>query len=144
MKFTGKPLLKNLLKNEKVTAVSIGALGEEAAVKAIKKQGYKIIERNYRTKLGEIDIIAKEGEYTCFIEVRLRKNNDFGSPADTIDIRKQQKLIRTAKYYAVAKKIYDTPMRFDAVLINADPKDGKLKNIKTEIIKNAFCVETQF
>ena len=138
MKFTEKPLLKNLLTNKKVAAVSIGALGEEAAVKAIKKQGYKVIERNYRTKMGEIDIIAKDGEYTCFIEVRLRKNNDFGSPADTIDIRKQQKIIRTAKYYAVIKKIYDTPMRFDAVLINADAKDGKLTNIKTEIIKNAF------
>lgn len=138
MKFTEKPLLKNLLKNEKLAAVSIGALGEEAAVKAIKKQGYKVIERNYRTKMGEIDIIAKDGEYTCFIEVRLRKNNDFGSPADTIDIRKQQKIIRTAKYYAVIKKIYDTPMRFDAVLINADAKDGKLTNVKTEIIKNAF------
>ena len=138
MKFTEKPLLKNLLKNEKLAAVSIGNLGEEAAVKAIKKQGYKVIERNYRTKMGEIDIIAKDGEYTCFIEVRLRKNNNFGSPADTIDVRKQQKLIKTAKYYAVTKKIYDTPMRFDAVLINADAKGGKLTNIKTEIIKNAF------
>ena len=138
MKFTEKPLLKNLLKNENLAAVSIGNLGEEAAVKAIKKQGYKIIERNYRTKMGEIDIIARDGEYTCFIEVRLRKNNDFGSPADTMDVRKQQKLIRTAKYYAAAKKIYDSPMRFDAVLINADARDGKLTNVKTEIIKNAF------
>ncbi len=140
MKFTEKLLSKNLLKNEKVTAVSIGNLGEEAAVRAIKKQGYKIIERNYRTKMGEIDIIAKDGEYTCFIEVRLRKNNDFGSPADTIDTRKQQKIIRTAKYYAVVKKIYDSPMRFDVVLINADVKDGKLTNVKTEIIKNAFYI----
>ena len=140
MKFTEKLLLKNLLKNEKLAAVSIGALGEEAAVKAIKKQGYKVIERNYRTKMGEIDIIAKDGEYTCFIEVRLRKNNDFGSPADTIDINKQRKIIRTAQYYAVTKKIYDTPMRFDAVLINADAKGGKLTNIKTEIIKNAFYI----
>lgn len=140
MKFTEKPLLKNLLKNEKLAAVSIGNLGEEAAVKAIKKQGYKVIERNYRTKMGEIDIIARDGEYTCFIEVRLRKNNDFGSPADTIDINKQRKIIRTAQYYAVTKKIYDTPMRFDAVLINADAKGGKLTNIKTEIIKNAFYI----
>ncbi|MBQ8391460.1 MAG: YraN family protein [Clostridia bacterium] len=140
VKFTEKPLLKNLLKNEKLAAVSIGNLGEEAAVKAIKKQGYKVIERNYRTKMGEIDIIARDGEYTCFIEVRLRKNNDFGSPADTIDINKQRKIIRTAQYYAVTKKIYDTPMRFDAVLINADAKGGKLTNIKTEIIKNAFYI----
>lgn len=138
MKFIERLLSKNSSEKEKMTAVSIGALGEETAVKAIKKQGYKVIERNYRTRLGEIDIIAKDGEYTCFIEVRLRKNNDFGSPADTIDTVKQQKLIRTAKYYAVTNKIYDTPMRFDAVLINADCFGNKLTNVKTEIIKNAF------
>ena len=138
MKFIERLLSKNSSDKEKMTAVSIGALGEETAVKAIKKQGYKIIERNYRTKVGEIDIIARDGEYTCFVEVRLRKNNDYGSPADTIDSIKQQKIIKTAKYYAVKKKIYDTPMRFDAVLINADSVGDKLINIKTEIIKNAF------
>ena len=138
MKFTEKPLLKNLLKNEKMAAVSIGNLGEEAAVQAIKKQGYKVIERNYRTKMGEIDIIARDGEYTCFIEVRLRKNNDFGSPADTINKAKQRKIINTAKLYAVKNKIYDTPMRFDTVLINADTDGEKLVNTKIQIIKDAF------
>ena len=138
MKFTEKLLSRNLYNEEKTTAVSIGNIGEEAAVKALKKQGYKIIERNYRTRLGEIDIIAKDGEYTVFVEVRLRKSNAFGSPADTIDKRKQQKLIKTAQYYAVKNDIYDTPMRFDAVLINADTDGEKLVNTKIEIIKNAF------
>ena len=138
MKFIEKLLSKNLYKEEKTAAVSIGALGEEAAVKALKKRGYKIIERNYRTKVGEIDIIATDGEYTCFVEVRLRKNNDYGSPADTIDERKRRHIINTASIYAASKNIYDTPMRFDAVLINAEASGGKLKNIRTEIIKNAF------
>ena len=131
MKFIEKLLSKNS-SDEKTTAVSIGINGEETAVKILKKQGYKIIERNYRTRHGEIDIIAQDGEYTCFVEVKLRKSADFGAPGDFIDERKQQKIIKTAQYYAVKKGIYDTPMRFDAVLINAG------KKLKAEVIKDAF------
>ena len=138
MKFIEKLLSKNLYKKEKTTAVSIGNMGEEAAVQALKKRGYKIIARNYRTKMGEIDIIAKDGEYTVFVEVRLRKSNAFGTPADTIDKRKQQKIIKAAQMYAVKNDIYDTPMRFDAVLINADTDGEKLVNTKIELIKDAF------
>lgn len=138
MKFTERLLSKNLYNKENTTAVSIGNIGEEAAVQALKKRGYKIIARNYRTKMGEIDIVAKDGEYTVFVEVRLRKSNAFGSPADTIDRRKQQKIIKTAQMYAVKNDIYDTPMRFDAVLINADTDGEKLVNTKIEIIKDAF------
>jgi len=138
VKFIERLLSRNSYNDEKEAAVSIGALGEEAAVKALKKQKYKIIERNYRTRVGEIDIIAKDGEYTCFVEVRLRKSNDFGSPADTIDERKRRHIINTAKIYAASKNIYDTPMRFDVVLINAEASGGTLKNVRTEIIRNAF------
>ena len=67
MKYIGKLLSKNSYNKEERTAVSIGCEGEEIAVKTIKKKGYKIIERNYRTRLGEIDIIARDGEYTCFV-----------------------------------------------------------------------------
>ena len=133
MKFIEKLLSKNL-SDEKKTAVSIGWAGEETAVKILKKHGYKIIERNYRTRQGEIDIIAKDGEYTCFVEVKFRKNDDFGVPGDFIDERKQQKIIKTAQYYAVKKGIYDTPMRFDAVLITAE----KGKKVNAEVIKDAF------
>ncbi len=136
MKFTEKLLSKNL--SDKNTAVSIGQKGEETAVKILAKQGYKIIERNFRTKMGEIDIIARDKEYTCFVEVRLRKNNNFGTPADTIDARKRHHIINTAKYYAQKKRIYDTPMRFDVVVINADTFGEELSNISAEVIKDAF------
>lgn len=133
MKFIEKLLSKNS-SDKNITAVSIGASGEETAVKILKKEGYKILERNYRTKMGEIDIIALDGEYTCFVEVKFRKNDNFGDPGDFIDERKRQKIIKTAQYYAVKKGIYDSPMRFDAVLINAE----KGKNKGAEVIKDAF------
>ena len=138
MKFIEKLLSKNSYNKENKTAVSIGALGEEAAALALRKKGYKIIEKNYRSKMGEIDIIAKDGEYTCFVEVRLRKNNSFGSPADSINEGKRQRIIKTAQLYAVEKGIFDTPMRFDVVLINAVAEEKSLKNVHLEIIKDAF------
>ena len=133
-------LLSKNSSDENKTAVSIGQCGEETAVKILKKNGYKILDRNYRTKMGEIDIIAKDGEYTCFVEVKFRKNDDFGDPGDFIDERKRQKIIKTAQYYAVKNKIYDTPLRFDAVLINAETDGKKLINKKIQIIKNAFTL----
>ena len=138
MKFIGKLLSKNSYNQKEKTAVSIGALGEEAAALALKKKGYKIIERNYRSKMGEIDIIAKDGQYTCFVEVRLRKTNSFGSPADSINEGKRSRIIKTAQFYSVEKGISDTPMRFDAVLINAVASENALKNVHLEIIKDAF------
>ena len=138
MKFTEKLSLRNLFNKGQETAVSIGVLGEEAAVKALKKDGYRIIERNFRTKQGEIDIIAKDGEYLCFVEVRLRKSDLYGSPAESITEGKQKRIIEAAQVYILKKRIYDTPMRFDAVLINALASGNKLKNMRLEIVKDAF------
>ncbi len=134
MKFIEKLLSKNLSENN-MKAVSIGRLGEETAVKILKKNGYEIIERNYRAKFGEIDIIAHDGEYTCFVEVKLRKNDEFGSPGDFIDEHKRNRIIKTAQYYAVKKQIYDTPIRFDAVLLT-----GNGRKYKAELIKDAFRI----
>ncbi len=141
MKFIGKLLSRNSYKEKNTTAVSIGALGEEAAVKALRKNGYKILERNFRTKTGEIDIIAKDKEYTCFVEVKLRKTNCFGSPADAINEQKRRRIISAAKYYAVKNGLYESPLRFDAVLINAEAKGERLINTQIEIIKDAFRLQ---
>lgn len=134
MKFTEKPLLKSLSK----TSVSIGKLGEDEAAKILKKHGYIVLERNYTVRGGEIDIIARDGEYTCFVEVKLRKNNNYGTPAEMITPVKKARLIKAAKVYSARKRITDFPLRFDAVLINGEEINGKLKIKQTEVIKNAF------
>ncbi len=133
MIFTGKRLSKNL---SDMKSTDIGKLGEDAAVRYLCRRGYKIKERNYRTKFGEIDIIAQDGEYTCFVEVRLRKKCGYALPAETIDKRKQEKLIKCAQHYIVKHNLSDSALRFDAVLIEGDAA-GKEK-LCIEVIKDAF------
>ncbi len=91
-----------------------GQCGEDAAAAFLKKKGYKIIERNYRNKIGEIDIIAKNGENLVFVEVKTRKNEEFGTPAEAVTYYKKQKIVNTAKFY-----LYKNPttlnIRFDVI-----------------------------
>ncbi len=110
-----------------------GEKGESIAVNCLKKQGYRIIELNYRTKLGEIDIIAKQGETLVFIEVKARKSSRFGRPELAVTPKKQRKISMVALYYLKSTKQSNAKARFDVVAINSTD-DGP--NIK--IIKNAF------
>lgn len=114
---------------------SIGNKGEDIAVKILKKSGYKIKERNFNVpKIGEIDIVATDGEYLVFVEVRLRKDIHHGSGADTVDVFKQRKLIKAALMYMKVNNLNLQTARFDVVSITGDP-DGKYS---VDIIKNAF------
>lgn len=102
---------------------------EEKATEFLKKQGYKIIEKNFKCKLGEIDIIAANGGYLCFVEVKYRSSTKFGRPSEAVDYFKQQKLIRAAQYYIKMKRLNDCNCRFDVV---------EILNDEISIIKNAF------
>ena len=117
----------------------IGNLGESLAVKALKKAKYKIIERNFNARIGEIDIIAKDKDYLCFVEVRMRKSEEHGSGAETVNIYKQQKIIKAAWVYLVKNNLTDCPCRFDVVSITGDGG----KESRVEIIKNAFEIPSQ-
>lgn len=116
----------------------IGKLGEQLAVKALKKARYKIIERNFNARIGEIDIIAKDKEYLCFVEVRMRKSEDYGSGAETVNIYKQQKIIKAAGAYLLKHNLTDCPCRFDVVSITGNGG----KNSSVELIKDAFEVKS--
>ncbi len=91
-----------------------GTLGENAAVKLLKKKGYEILERNFRKKYGELDIIAKKDDLVVFVEVKLRSSKDFGTAAEAVTFKKQQRIIRTAKAYIVQHSL-DCAFRFDVI-----------------------------
>lgn len=113
-----------------------GTLGEEAAVAYLDKYGYKIITRNFRVgRMGEIDIIGKDGDTLCFIEVKTRSNYSYGSPAQAVSSHKQATITRIAQIYMQDNRYYDEPVRFDIVELMMD-RAGNIKDIT--LIQNAF------
>jgi len=119
------------------TKLELGKRGEEEAVKFLEKQGYKIVQRNYKNKLGEIDIIAKDNNTLCFIEVKTRTNFTFGYPQEAITLTKQKKINRVALSYLKQYNLLNISARFDiiSVVLNNQNK------FDIEIIKDAFSVE---
>lgn len=118
-----------------------GKKSESVAVNYLKKQGYRIIELNYRTKLGEIDIIAKQKGTLVFIEVKARKSNRFGRPELAVTPKKQRKISMVALYYLKSTKQSNAKARFDVVAINSVNSVNSVKakeGTSIKIIKNAF------
>ncbi len=111
----------------------LGDHGEDLAAAALKQQGYKILERNYVTPLGEIDLIARQGKTVVFVEVKTRKSLRFGSPQEAVSFSKQQRLQRLADYYMKDKRLAGAGVRFDVVAVTL-AGDGP----QVEIIPNAF------
>ena len=106
-----------------------GRSGENLAEEFLKKSGHKIVEKNFKTKFGEIDIISKDGSTTVFIEVKTRRNNGFGAPQLSVNIHKQKHLARAALTF-IKKNSLNSDYRFDIIAIC-----GR----KIEHIKNAFA-----
>lgn len=115
--------------------IMLGRKAEEATVEYLIKQGYAIIERNYRFSAGEIDIIAEHLGDLVFVEVRSRQGIEYGLPQETVNYKKQQKLRRLANQYLKLKKVWQRACRFDVVGIIFG-KEGKIES--TELIRNAF------
>ena len=111
----------------------LGDHGEDLAAAALKKQGFKILERNYTTPLGEIDLVARQGKTLVIVEVKTRKSTRFGSPQEAVSAAKQTKLRRLADYYMKDKRLTDSPVRFDVVAILLADTGPQI-----EIISNAF------
>lgn len=93
-----------------------GAEYEEIAIKYLQNQGVAILERNYRNRRGEIDIIGKDGEYTVFFEVKYRKDTVKGYPAESVNYRKQKNICMVADYYRMIHQMGEfAPVRYDVV-----------------------------
>ena len=110
-----------------------GRKSESLAVKHLKKQGYKIIEQNYRTKMGEIDIIAKHKGVIIFVEVKARRSDRFGDPKWAVTYKKQRKISMAALQYLKDTEQTNTRARFDVVSINSSGDTSAI-----ELVKNAF------
>jgi putative endonuclease len=123
--FVGKPMSLSQIK---------GLYYEKLALKYLKKQGLKFLENNFHSRLGEIDLVMRDKDSIVFIEVRFRENTAFGDGLDTVNKRKQHKLIKTAQLYLIHKGLYEkVPARFDVISISG----GKLKP-ELSWVKNAF------
>ncbi|MBM4301499.1 MAG: YraN family protein [Deltaproteobacteria bacterium] len=111
----------------------LGDQGEDLAAAALKQQGYKILERNYVTPLGEIDLIARQGKVLVVVEVKTRRGASFGAPQEAVTYAKQGRLRRLADYYLKAQRLTGTPVRFDVVAVTLEDNVPQV-----EIIPNAF------
>ena len=109
----------------------LGRAGEVKAAEFLKKKGVKIITTNYKTYLGEIDIIAKDKDAIVFVEVKTRSDDTFGQPAEAVNGKKQEKYFLVAKEYLVKTKQTDKVCRFDVIEIN----NGEINHII-----DAFCM----
>jgi putative endonuclease len=113
----------------------LGKAGEDRAARFLAKQGYKILERNYRVPSGEIDLIALHQGEVVFVEVKTRTSDAFGAPELAVTPRKQRQMVKAALGYIKYKKLHQVPCRFDVVAIN----EASEKEI--ELIQNAFEVD---
>ena len=115
---------------------NLGKTGEALAVNFLKKNGYSILTQNYRRKFGEIDIIAREGDYLVFIEVKTRTGTSHGHPLEAVTARKQRQISKVAQCYLAENNLFDAAARFDVVSVVVSPN----KPVNVEIIPNAFDV----
>jgi len=110
-----------------------GKAGESVAARYLRKHGYRILEQNYRTRMGEIDIVARDGDTIVFVEVKARKNSRFGSPKWAVTSRKQKTISMVALQYLKATDQSQCRARFDVVAIRSESGSPEI-----ELIKNAF------
>ncbi len=116
--------------------LELGRAGEDAAVAELERRGYRVMERNWRCRLGEIDVIAEHGGVIVFIEVKARRSTSFGAPAEAVDHRKARRLARLAGVYASGRPALfkNRECRFDVASVIV-AGDG---SASVELIQDAF------
>lgn len=118
-----------------MTTKQIGDFGENAACRFLEEHGIKVLKRNYHERGGELDIIAKDGETIVFAEVKTRISKSYGVPAEFVDFKKQEKIIKTAVSYLGSD---DIDMRFDVIEVMYEKKGEELFVTEINHIKGAF------
>ena len=118
---------------------AVGKAGEDTAVKYLQKQGYRILERNFRCRFGKIDLIARDKGVLVFIEVKTRRSHAFGPPAMAVTPEKQRHLIKASQVFMSRTGRQHDVCRFDVVTIQMGSSEPCI-----EIIKNAFQTASDF
>jgi len=115
--------------------ISLGKKGEEIAVNFLQKQGYKILERNFKKRYGEIDIVALDGNSLVFIEVKTRFSEEYGSPEESVTSWKLRQIAKTGEFYKLLHPEFPDLLRIDVVAVELTSQ-GEVKEIR--LIKNAY------
>ena len=111
-----------------------GLDGENTACEYMKAHGYEIVERNYSCKFGEVDVVAKDGAYLVFCEVKARKNARYGYAVEAVTPKKIAQIVKTAEWYLKAKRLMGTDVRFDVAQV--DLTTGEVEYIPNAFTKN--------
>jgi len=119
--------------------IVLGNKGEDLAADLLQAKGYKILYRNYRTKLGEIDIVAQEKDIICFVEVKTRSSDRFGCGSEAVLKTKQKQIGKAALCFLKEKKLLEKKARFDVVAL-----DGVSIEPRLNLIKDAFTLDENF
>jgi putative endonuclease len=117
--------------------LQLGERGEALAWNYLRKQGYEIIEKNFRTCFGEIDVVARKQGTIVFVEVKTRSNHRFGLPEEAIDWKKRRKLVQVAQAFLQAKRLEESPARFDILSLTWEGAGEP----RFALIEDAFTLE---
>ena len=117
-------------------SLSLGKHGEDLACRELRRRGYAVLARRYRTRWGEIDIVARDGDTLVFVEVKTRRSAGFGGPIAAVDFTKQRRLINMARSYLMGVHGPEPPCRFDVVGVMVAAGEQPV----VEVLVNAFGV----
>lgn len=107
----------------------LGALGERHAARFLRAKGYRLLEANFTTRYGELDLIARDNDTLVFVEVRTRTSEETMTPLSSVNERKQEHVIRTARAYLRTRRLPECPCRFDVVEVIATPT-GRVREVR--------------
>ncbi len=137
----GKKVRTATFEREHPDEHKLGVAGEKAAARFLRKQGYRIIAHGHRQRLGEIDLIALDGQCLVFVEVKTWKSDKHGDPSEAVDRRKQERITRAALIYLKSKRLLEQPARFDVIsIVWPQPNSTQPKSTQPTIrhFKHAF------
>ncbi len=115
----------------------LGAFGEAAAAEFLRKKKYEILAMNYRCRLGELDIVARQKETFVFAEVKLRREGGFATAAEAVTPAKQRRLLLAAEAWLAENELEDVPCRFDVIEVYLEKSGGRISRINH--LEEAFC-----